>query len=133
MSSTQKTRASGGRVEADEDDWETDPDYVASMTEEEQRWGGARDTGAIDMERLRAEVSDHMRDDVTIHHVTSGESRGQGGGGAERPGGGWLLLHQALASNQGSWDLICDLSSPLLENEFKSFHSNETCNHVTPR
>ena len=28
-----------------EDDWETDPDYVNDVTEESQRWGGARDTG----------------------------------------------------------------------------------------
>ena len=54
MTSAEKTR---GRVEEDDDDWETDPDYVATMTEEEQRWGGQRDTGAIDMDRLRAEVS----------------------------------------------------------------------------
>ena len=58
MTSAEKTQVAGGRVEADDDDdWETDPDFVASMTEEEQRWGGARDTGTLDMERLRAEVS----------------------------------------------------------------------------
>ena len=28
-----------------EDDWETDPDYINDVTEESQRWGGARDTG----------------------------------------------------------------------------------------
>ena len=54
MTSAEKTR---GRVDDDDDDWETEPDYVATMTEEEQRWGGHRDTGAIDMDRLRAEVS----------------------------------------------------------------------------
>ena len=32
----------------DDDDWETDPDYVNNVTEEEQRWGGARDTGTIE-------------------------------------------------------------------------------------
>ena len=59
MTSAEKTQVAGGRVEADDDDddWETEPDFVASMTEEEQRWGGARDTGTLDMERLRAEVS----------------------------------------------------------------------------
>ena len=31
----------------DDDDWETDPDYVNEMSEEQQRWGGARDTGAL--------------------------------------------------------------------------------------
>ena len=54
MTSAEKRR---GRVDDDDDDWETEPDYVATMTEEEQRWGGHRDTGAIDMDRLRAEVS----------------------------------------------------------------------------
>jgi hypothetical protein len=32
----------------DDDDWETDPDFVNEMSEEQQRWGGARDTGAIE-------------------------------------------------------------------------------------
>ncbi len=32
----------------DDDDWETDPDYVNDMSEEQQRWGGARDTGTIE-------------------------------------------------------------------------------------
>ena len=58
MTSAEKTR---GRVDDDDDDWETDPDYVATMTEEEQRWGGHRDTGAIDMDRLRAEVSHDIK------------------------------------------------------------------------
>jgi hypothetical protein len=31
----------------DDDDWETDPDYVNQMSEEQQRWGGARDTGTL--------------------------------------------------------------------------------------
>ena len=57
MTSAEKTQVAGGRVEADDDDWETDPDFVSSMTEKEQRWGGARDTGALDMEKLRAEVN----------------------------------------------------------------------------
>ena len=30
---------------ADEDDWETDPDYINNASEEEQRWGGKRDAG----------------------------------------------------------------------------------------
>ena len=32
----------------EDDDWETDPDYVNEMSEEQQRWGGARDTGVIE-------------------------------------------------------------------------------------
>ena len=63
MTSAEKTR---GRVDDDDDDWETEPDYVATMTEEEQRWGGQRDTGAIDMDRLRAEVSHDIKEDVNV-------------------------------------------------------------------
>ena len=40
-----------------QDDWETDPDYVNDVTEEQQRWGGRyRDAGHIDMDNLRHEV-----------------------------------------------------------------------------
>ena len=37
----------------DDDDWETDPDFVNNMSEEQQRWGGARDTGVLDMNQVR--------------------------------------------------------------------------------
>jgi len=35
---------------AEDDDWETDPDFVNDVTEEEQRWGreGGRTAGAIE-------------------------------------------------------------------------------------
>ena len=46
----------GGAGDDDDDDWETDPDYVNNMTEEQQRWGGARDTGVIDMNQLREQI-----------------------------------------------------------------------------
>merc|ERR1711892_1195749 len=39
-----------------DDDWETDPDYVNNMSEEQQRWGGARDTGTLDMDKFREEI-----------------------------------------------------------------------------
>lgn len=32
----------------DDDDWETDPDYINDVTEEQQRFGGTRDAGAIE-------------------------------------------------------------------------------------
>ena len=32
----------------DDDDWDTDPNYVNNVTEEEQRWGGSRNVGAIE-------------------------------------------------------------------------------------
>ncbi|XP_054747234.1 src substrate cortactin [Anastrepha obliqua] len=47
--------------EAD-DDWETDPDFVNDVSEQEQRWGSktvegsGRTAGAIDMEKLRFET-----------------------------------------------------------------------------
>lgn len=40
----------------DDDDWETDPDFVNDVTEQEQRWGSTRTGGAIDMEQLRKET-----------------------------------------------------------------------------
>ena len=40
----------------DDDDWETDPDFVNTMSEEQQRWGGARDTGVLDMDKFREEI-----------------------------------------------------------------------------
>lgn len=42
---------------AEADDWETDPDYVNDVSEQEQRWGPAgRNVEAIDMAKLREEV-----------------------------------------------------------------------------
>ena len=43
-------------MQDDDDDWETDPDYVNNMSEEQQRWGGARDTGTLDMDKFREEI-----------------------------------------------------------------------------
>ncbi|XP_042225696.1 src substrate cortactin-like isoform X9 [Homarus americanus] len=40
----------------DDDDWETDADYVNNMTEEEQRYGTKRDLDAIDMTKYREET-----------------------------------------------------------------------------
>ena len=47
--------ASGKKLQC-EDDWETDPDFVNDVTEEQQRWGGQRDAGYIDMDSLRHEI-----------------------------------------------------------------------------
>lgn len=41
----------------DDDDWDTDPNYVNNVTEEEQRWGGGRTVGAIDMHALREQTT----------------------------------------------------------------------------
>lgn len=39
------------------DDWETDPDFVNDINEEEQRYGkDGRTAGAIDMQKLREET-----------------------------------------------------------------------------
>lgn len=35
-------------VSQDDDEWETDPNYINNVTEEEQRWGGERTVGAIE-------------------------------------------------------------------------------------
>ncbi|GJQ87012.1 hypothetical protein Trydic_g12594 [Trypoxylus dichotomus] len=48
----------------EDDDWETDPDFINDVTEEQQRWGSntvqgsGRTVGAIDMERLRRETEE---------------------------------------------------------------------------
>ncbi|XP_073822542.1 cortactin [Musca autumnalis] len=47
---------------AEDDDWETDPDFINDVSEQEQRWGSktvegsGRTAGAIDMEKLRSET-----------------------------------------------------------------------------
>ncbi|XP_053698213.1 src substrate cortactin isoform X2 [Sabethes cyaneus] len=47
---------------AEDDDWETDPDFVNDVNEQEQRWGSktvegsGRSAGAIDMQQLREET-----------------------------------------------------------------------------
>ncbi|CAG0879959.1 unnamed protein product [Darwinula stevensoni] len=51
---------------AENDDWETDPDYVNDVTEEEQRWGPkgvGRSVGAIDMKQFREEI---QKDDAEL-------------------------------------------------------------------
>ena len=35
-------------VNQDDDEWDTDPNYINNVTEEEQRWGGGRTAGAIE-------------------------------------------------------------------------------------
>ena len=35
-------------VSQDDDEWDTDPNYINNVTEEEQRWGGGRTAGAIE-------------------------------------------------------------------------------------
>ncbi|KAK6631771.1 hypothetical protein RUM43_013835 [Polyplax serrata] len=47
----------------DDEDWETDPDFINNVTEQEQRWGSktiegsGRTAGAIDMNKLREETT----------------------------------------------------------------------------
>ncbi|XP_018328164.1 src substrate protein p85 [Agrilus planipennis] len=52
------------KSDVEDDDWETDPDFINNVTEEEQRWGSTtvegsgRTAGAIDMEKLREEIKE---------------------------------------------------------------------------
>ncbi|KAK4882114.1 hypothetical protein RN001_005433 [Aquatica leii] len=52
------------KVEDNDDDWETDPDFVNDVNEVEQRWGATtiegsgRTAGAINMEQLRKETEE---------------------------------------------------------------------------
>ncbi|KAI8120801.1 Src substrate cortactin [Lucilia cuprina] len=49
-------------ADSNDDDWETDPDFVNDVSEQEQRWGAktiegsGRTGGAIDMDKLRSET-----------------------------------------------------------------------------
>ncbi|XP_073989600.1 cortactin isoform X2 [Rhodnius prolixus] len=57
--------AAGAKLEVlpADDDWETDPDFINDVSEEEQRWGSrtidgsGRTAGSIDMKKLREEVA----------------------------------------------------------------------------
>ena len=63
----------------DDDDWETDPDYINDVSEEEQRWGGVRTAGAIDMNEFRADVQRENLE-VTKRKVSDiDQARGFGG------------------------------------------------------
>ena len=50
MKAAMGVSAKNGRNTSEDadDDWETDPDFINDMSEEQQRWGGARDAGAIE-------------------------------------------------------------------------------------
>ncbi|XP_046397667.1 src substrate cortactin [Ischnura elegans] len=56
--------AANPNAEGGDDDWETDPDFVNDVTEEEARWGSrtvegsGRSGGAIDMNKLRQETTE---------------------------------------------------------------------------
>jgi len=69
-----------------DDDWETDPDFVNDVTEEEQRWGSktiegsGKLVGAIDINKLREQVK---QDDANIKRqlLESGPKASYGYGG----------------------------------------------------
>ncbi|XP_071445060.1 src substrate cortactin-like isoform X2 [Hetaerina americana] len=58
------TLAANTNADGADDDWETDPDFVNDVTEEEARWGSrtvegsGRSGGAIDMDKLRQETTE---------------------------------------------------------------------------
>ena len=60
-----------------DDDWETDPDYINDVTEESQRWGGARETGVLDMDKFREDIVKEA--DEATKKNKSEFSRGYGG------------------------------------------------------
>uniref|UniRef100_A0A1L8ED22 Putative src substrate cortactin n=2 Tax=Haematobia irritans TaxID=7368 RepID=A0A1L8ED22_HAEIR len=69
---------------ADDDDWETDPDFVNDVSEQEQRWGSktiegsGRTAGAIDMEKLRMETekADQAKKQKQIEEINPGYGYG---------------------------------------------------------
>ncbi|XP_013118370.1 hematopoietic lineage cell-specific protein [Stomoxys calcitrans] len=69
---------------AEDDDWETDPDFVNDVSEQEQRWGSktiegsGRTAGAIDMEKLRSETekADQAKKQKEIEEINPGYGYG---------------------------------------------------------
>ena len=64
-----------------DDDWETDPDYVNNMSEEQQRWGGARDTGVLDMNKFREEIKQEDQEALVKRQQSEGYKSSSGYGG----------------------------------------------------
>lgn len=71
---------------AEDDDWETDPDFVNDVSEQEQRWGsktidgsGRDGGGAIDMDKLREETE--KSDLVMKKQLLKDQNAGYGYGG----------------------------------------------------
>ncbi|XP_050303020.1 src substrate cortactin isoform X2 [Anthonomus grandis grandis] len=71
----------------DDDEWETDPDFINDVTEEQQRWGSTtvqgsgRTAGAIDMEKLRRETeeSDVQKKKKALEEAPDNPAIGYGG------------------------------------------------------
>nr|XP_023013740.1 src substrate cortactin [Leptinotarsa decemlineata] len=71
----------------DDDEWETDPDFVNDVDEQQQRWGSAtvegsgRTAGAIDMEKLRRETeeADTLKKKKELDESEHNPSYGYGG------------------------------------------------------
>ncbi|XP_005188232.1 hematopoietic lineage cell-specific protein [Musca domestica] len=69
---------------AEDDDWETDPDFVNDVSEQEQRWGSktiegsGRTAGAIDMEKLRSETeqADQAKKKKELEEINPGYGYG---------------------------------------------------------
>ncbi|VEN63310.1 unnamed protein product [Callosobruchus maculatus] len=71
----------------DDDDWETDPDFINDVDEQQQRWGSAtvegsgRTAGAIDMAKLRSETeqADAQKKKKALEESEHNPARGYGG------------------------------------------------------
>ncbi|XP_064213899.1 src substrate cortactin [Tribolium castaneum] len=71
----------------EDDEWETDPDFVNDVNEQEQRWGSAtiagsgRTAGAIDMSQLRKETeeADALKKKKQLEEGASNPAFGYGG------------------------------------------------------
>uniref|UniRef100_A0A1A9WRZ4 SH3 domain-containing protein n=1 Tax=Glossina brevipalpis TaxID=37001 RepID=A0A1A9WRZ4_9MUSC len=72
-------------INDEDDDWETDPDFVNDVSEQEQRWGsktvegsGRTAGGAIDMQKLRSETekADHEKKLKQLEELNPGYGYG---------------------------------------------------------
>lgn len=88
MTTWKAAASSGIKIDTNDggDDWETDPDFVNDVTEEEQRWGSktvegsGRTAGAINIRQLRDEVA-HDDAEVKKKEMESGPKASFGYGG----------------------------------------------------
>ena len=87
----------------DDDDWETDPDFVNTMSEEQQRWGGARDTGVLDMDKFREEIKQE--------HINETKKRQQEDG--YKSSTGWGRLTKWEREVIVVWQVRREVRSPL--------------------
>lgn len=68
-----------------DDDWDTEHEVI-TMSEEQQRWGGARDTGTLDMDKFREDIKQEDASAAAKRGQEDGYNMAGGWGSSCRPG-----------------------------------------------